>query len=463
MRRKLLILILVLFSSVGFGTMTNAQSVRSDAEIRTTLQQRIDQEQQSTGIVVGVIDEQGRRIIGHGTLDRTNSRRVDGDTLFEIGSISKVFTALALVNMAERGDLKLNDPISKFLPKSVKTPTRNGKEISLLNLATHTSGLPRLPDNFAPADMNNPYADYTVEQLYSFLSTYRLPRDIGAQYAYSNLGAGLLGHILSLKAGVDYETLVKTQIAQPLQMNDTRIHLTSDQQARFATGHNALGKPVSHWDLPTLAGAGALRSTTNDLLKFLAANLELTSSPLTATLQKTHVVQKQTDTPSLKIAIGWHSLNQNGTEIIFHDGGTGGFRSFIGFVKQKRLGVVVLSNSENDIADIGLHLLDRRNKLAKHNPPKQRQAVAVDPKLFDAYIGRYELAPNFILTITKEQNRLYAQATGQPKVELFAETETQFFITEVDAQITFISDRQGKVNRLILHQAGQEIPAKKLD
>jgi CubicO group peptidase (beta-lactamase class C family) len=451
--------------------MTTAQTILSDDEISAILQQRINQEKQSVGIVVGVIDESGdspterlcQRIIAYGNRDQANSCPVNGNTLFEIGSITKVFTTLVLANLVEQGTLKLGDRISTLLPDAVKVPTRNGQEISLLHLATHTSGLPHLPDNFAPADMSNPYVDYSVEQLYAFLSNYQLPRDIGSQYEYSNLGTGLLGHLLSLKTGMDYETLVKTQITQPLQMHDTGIQLTAEQHTRFATGHNALGQPVPCWDLPTLAGAGALRSTATDLLKFLAANLQLGSSPLNPILQTTHAVQTQTGTPGMAIALGWHLLNHHEAEIIFHDGGTGGFRSFLGFVNQKRLGVVVLSNSENDVDDIGLHLLEPRYSLAKCHPPRQRQAIPVDPNLFDGYVGRYELAPDFILTITKEHDRLYAQATGQSQVELFAETETQFFITEVDAQITFIRDPQGLVRHLILHQAGQEITAPKLN
>lgn len=458
--KKCWVIAVVVLSSIGFTTMTKAETFPTDAEIRAILQQRIDQEKQSPGIVVGVIDPTGRRIISYGSLSQGDSRPVDGNTLFEIGSISKVFTAIALVQLVEQGKLNLEDPISKFLPASVKSPTWKGKEITLLDLATHTSGLPRLPDNFNPADMDNPYVDYGVEQLYAFLSSYQLTRERGAQYEYSNLGAGLLGHILSLKTGMTYENLVKAQIAQPLQMNDTTIQISSEQQTRFATGHNAVGRPVSYWDLPTLAGAGALRSTATDMLKFLAANLELTPSPMIATLQKTHKGQKQTDTPKVTIALGWHILDYNRTEIITHSGGTGGFRSFAGFIKQKQMGVIVLSNSANDIEDIGLHLLDRQIPLPKL--PKQRQAIAVDPKLFAAYVGQYELAPNFILSITQAQNRLYLQATGQPKVELFAETATQFFITEVDAQVTFVRGSQGTVNQLILHQNGKNLPAKKL-
>lgn len=456
MKRKFLVVILVLFACIG-GTMSHAGATPSNQQILAILKQRVEQEKQMPGIVVGIIDRKGRRLIQYSLADS----KVDGDTLFEIGSISKVFTAIALTQMAERGELKLDDPISKFLP--VKTPTRNGKTISLLNLATHTSSLPRLPDNLAPKDESNPYADYTVEQLYTFLRNYQLTRDIGTQYEYSNLGAGLLGHILSLKTGVNYETLIKTRIAHPLKMNDTTIQLSPKQQARFTKGHNTFGKPVSYWDLPTLAGAGGLRSTTNDLLNFLAVNLQLQPSALNATLQKTHVPQHSTPTPEMQIAIGWHVLNHKGTEIIMHDGGTGGFRSFIGFVKNKGIGVVVLSNSENDINDIGLHLLDERIPLAKREAPKQRKAIAINPKLLDAYVGRYQLAPDFVLAITKEQNRLFLQATKQPKVELFAETETQFFITELDVQVTFVRNPQGSVNQLILRQNGQNLPAKRLN
>ncbi|MBI4785324.1 MAG: beta-lactamase family protein [Oscillatoriophycideae cyanobacterium NC_groundwater_1537_Pr4_S-0.65um_50_18] len=362
--------------------MTTAHTVLSNDEISTILQQRVDQEKQSVGIVKGVIDDSGdsptemlcQRIIAYGHRDQTDSCPVDGNTLFEIGSTTKVFTTLVLANLVEQGNHQLDDRISTLLPDDVKVPTRNGQEISLLNLAAHTSGLPRLPDNLAPADMSNPYVDYFVEQLYAFLSSYQLPRDIGSQYEYSNLGARLLGHLLSLKIGLDYETLVKTQIAQPLQMDDTAIQLTAEQHTRFATGHNRLNQPVPYWNLPALTGAGALRSTANDLLKFLAANLQLVSSPLNSILQTTHVVQTQTGIPGLAIALGWHVLNHYETEIIFHDGGTGGFRSFLGFVKQQKFGVVVLSNSENDVNDIGLHLLEPRYPLAKHHPPKQRQA-----------------------------------------------------------------------------------------
>ncbi len=147
-----------------------AEALPSDSEIEAILRDRIDIGKQSVGIVIGIVDEKGPRIIRYGKLSRDSDRTVDGDTVFEIGSATKVFTGLLMADAVERGEMKLDDPISKYLPSSVKIPTRNGRQITLLDLATHTSGLPRLPDNLAPKDWNNPYADYTVEQMYAFLS-----------------------------------------------------------------------------------------------------------------------------------------------------------------------------------------------------------------------------------------------------------------------------------------------------
>jgi serine-type D-Ala-D-Ala carboxypeptidase/endopeptidase len=454
-------------SMIGLVGLTSMPAVHAKAApdrpsaktVQAILKQRIEQERQSLGMVVGLIDRQGRQIISYGRLSQADSRQPDGDTVFEIGSITKVFTALALADMAERGELQLTDPIEKFLPKTVNLPTRNGKSMTLIDLATHTSGLPRLPDNFHPQAVDNPYADYTISQLYQFLSSYQLTREIGAKYEYSNLGVGLLGHILTLKAGMDYETLIKTRITQPLQMSDTAIQLSPTLRSRLATGHDELGQPVSNWDLPTLAGAGALRSTANDLLKFLAAQQGLTKSSLGPVMQKTQAEQRPTDVPTLAIGLGWHRLNQPGTTLIFHDGGTGGYRSFMGFNQANQLGVVVLSNSSHDISDIGLHLLDPKIPLAQHQPPVDRKVITLSPSIDDAYGGRYQLTPDFMLTITKEGDRLYLQATGQPKVELFPTAVTEFFIKEVDAQITFVKAKTGQVNQLILHQNGQNLPA----
>src|SRR6266542_236509 len=455
-------IILLLVSVILFPSwVTVAQTEITDGEVRSILQDRVDRAKKSVGIVVGLVDDKGTRIICYGKPSRESAQIVDGDSVFEIGSVTKVFTAILLADMVERGEVSLNDPISKYLPKSVKTPTRDGKEITLRDLSSQISGLPRMPSNFAPKDNQNPYADYSVEQMYAFLSGYTLTRDIGAKYEYSNYGVGLLGHILALRAGTDYETLVRTRIAQPLRMDNTRIKLTPDMQARLAHGHGPALKPVTNWDLPTFAGAGALRSTANDMLKFIAANLGLNQSPLLAAMQKTHQPQHDTGIPDLEIGLGWHILKKFDTEIVWHNGGTGGYHSFIGFDKKKRKGVVVLSNSTSDIDDIGRHVLESQYALAKVEPPKVRKAIKLDPKIFDAYVGEYQLAPNFIFTISREGERYFSAVSGQGRFEIFAETETVFFLKVADAQITFAKDDKGQVTHLVLHQNGVDQRAKK--
>jgi len=280
----------------------------------------------------------------------------------------------------------LGDPVAKYLPTTVRVPERGGREITLYDLATHTSGLPREPLNLQPREPWNPFADYSIEQLYQFLSGYQLTKDIGTEFDYSNLGAGLLGHALARRAGIDYDALVRARITGPLGMTSTGMALLPAMGARLAVGHNRLLEPVGNWDSPTLAGAGALRSTTNDMLTFLAANLGYTQSPLgpamTAMLQ---VPRAGRGTP-----MGWQIVTldglivPNGRHIVWMNGGTYGYRSFLGFDPKIRTGVVVLSNAfrlsgalsgVGDIDDIGLHLLDARFPL-NHQPNEQRPALA---------------------------------------------------------------------------------------
>ena len=425
-----------------------------DAEIRKILTDRIDVQKQGDAIVVGVIDAGGRRVIAYGG--------ADGDTLFEIGSATKVFTSLLLADAVQRGEVALTDPVSKFLPAEVKVPERGGRKITLADLATHTSGLPRLPSNLAPKDPSNPYADYTVQQLYDFLSHYELPRDIGAQYDYSNLGVGLLGHALALRANTSYEDLARTRILGPLKMKSTAITLSEAMKKRLVAGHDPTGGIVKNWDIPTLAGAGALRSSANDLLEFLAAELGFTKSPLAAAMSAQLATRRPIGAPAMEIALGWHVLKTpSGAEIVWHNGGTGGYRSFIGFDPKKRAGVVVLSNRSTmaGVDDIGRHLLDPFLPLLE--PPKVRKEIAVDEKILERYVGTYELAPTFAIAVTREGNHLFEQATGQPRFEIFAETERDFFLKVVDAQITFETDAEGRVTGMVLHQNGQNVPGRR--
>ncbi|HVR39037.1 MAG TPA: serine hydrolase, partial [Thermoanaerobaculia bacterium] len=414
-----------------------AAQILPDAEIRKILADRVDTQKKAVGIVVGVIEPSVRRVVAYGALDANDKRPLNGDTLFEIGSATKVFTSLLLADMVQRGEVALSDPIAKFLPSDVKVPKRGEKQITLLDLATHTSGLPRLPSNLNPKDPANPYADYTVAQMYEFLRSYELKRDIGETYEYSNFGAGLLGHVLALRAKSDYETLVRTRITAPLAMKSTAIKLTNAMKSRLAVGHNEELKSVPNWDLPTLAGAGALRSTANDLLTFLAANLGVTKSPLGVAMKSMLATRRPTGAPNLEIALGWHITTANDRQIVWHNGGTYGYRSYIGFDPKNRTGVVVLANTFTNagIDDIGQHLLNSAAPLLA--AAKERKAIELDGKVLEGLVGRYALSPDFAITVTRDGSHLFIQATGQAKFEAYPENATKFFLKVVDAQITF--------------------------
>jgi serine-type D-Ala-D-Ala carboxypeptidase/endopeptidase len=429
-------------------------TVLSTGEIREILVRRIDRQKQAVGIVVGVIEPNSRRVVAYGSLANGDPRTLDGDTIFEIGSVSKVFTSLVLADMVNRKEVALDDPAAKYIPKNVKMPERSGKSITLLDLSTHSSGLPPLPSNFKPKDPLNPYADYSVDDLYQFLSGYTLPRDPGSEFEYSNLGGGLLGHLLACRAGTDYESLIGSRITRPLRMPDTGITLSSSMKQRMATGHNAMLAPVANWDLPVLAGAGALRSSVNDMLTFLEAFLGHKESPLAPAMKAMLEVRRPAG--QTKIGLGWLIYSIDGREIAWHNGGTGGFRSFVGYDPKERVGVVVLSNA-GGVDDIGLHLLNPKLPLANPAPRKQHTEIHIDPTLLDNYTGRYQLTPNLIFEITRDGDRLFAQGfaqvTGQaivlPKFELFAEDENNFFAKVSDSQIAFETGPEAEQRALL--------------
>ena len=330
-----------------------AQQFISDSALRAIVEERVATKR-TMGIVVAVMEKGKPPRIQTAGISGIAGLPLDGNTVFEIGSITKAFTGALLADMVARGEVKLEDPVAKYLPTTVKVQSRNGKQITLLDLATQSSGLPRLPNNMRPADFTNPYADYSVQQLYDFLSSYTLTRDPGEQYEYSNLGVGLLGHVLALKGGKSYEAILRERILDPLGMNDTRIEMTPSMKQRMAQGFDAQGTPTHTWDLPTLAGAGALKSTANDLLKFLAANLDSTSTSVGKALAFAKVARHDADRPGNSIGLAWHIVDVFGTRAIWHNGGTGGFRTFIGMDDVRHRGVIVLTNSINTPDDIVL-------------------------------------------------------------------------------------------------------------
>jgi CubicO group peptidase (beta-lactamase class C family) len=237
----------------------------------------------------------------------------------------------------------------------VKVPRNDAGEITLRQLATHTSGLPRMPSNFAPADPDNPYADYGSDRMYEFIAASHLSRNAPGAGDYSNLGFGLLGVALANRAGTDYATLLQKRVLDPLGLKDTAIVVKGGMAARRAVGHSSDLRAVSAWDFDAMAGAGAIRSTANDMLKFAAAELGLASTPLDAAMRAS-----QRPAGALgKQGLAW--LIQIEGERIMHNGMTGGFASELVLDVKRKKAVVVLSNAAISNFDIAMHALDARN------------------------------------------------------------------------------------------------------
>ncbi|HKV52727.1 MAG TPA: serine hydrolase [Gemmatimonadaceae bacterium] len=458
------------FLACAFGTVASAQvqvatpaasparSAVSDSAIFAIIKQRVD-EKRAAGIVVGLIDADGKsHIVAYGDPGPGQSP-LDGNSVFEIGSISKVFTSTVLAEMVQDGKVHLDDPAQRYLPASVHLPSRDGKVITLASLSEQNSGLPRMPTNFHPRDTANPYADYTVEQMYDFLDHYQLTRDPGAQFEYSNLGVGLLGNVLADVAGTSYEEMERERVWQPLGMTHTAITLNPWMKAHLALGHDEDGRVVENWDIPAMAGAGGIRSTTNDMLEFLAANLHPEGGALQRALAFAH--EERAPAGNMMIGLNWLSLHAGADTIVWHNGGTGGYRTFIGFEPSRKTGVIVMTNTGGEGADdIGFHLLDPALPLTPAR--KQYTAIELPRDVLARYVGTYRLAPNLAIEVTLEDRALYMHPTDQPTFRLWPMSQTEFFLKEADVQVSFLLDTHGKVSSAVLHQNGQDAPATKV-
>jgi serine-type D-Ala-D-Ala carboxypeptidase/endopeptidase len=294
------------------------------------------------GVAIGIVRDGERRVFAFGSAKQ--------DSIFEIGSISKTFTGLVLAQLIEQGRVTADQPVRELLPEgTVEKPA--GDEISLLDLVTQHSGLPRMPDNFEPADWDNPYVDYDAARLYAFVASHGVERPAATEYQYSNVGFGLLGHALALHAGTDYPALVRTLVTDPLCMSETTVALGAELRARLLQGYDHGGDPAHVWDLDALAGAGALRSSAGDMLRYLEAQLQPDQTcaagasdaarTLPAALRRAQELQADAE-DGRRIAFAWIRGPKSGT--YGHSGGTGGYGSYAFFNLEKRYAGVVLTN-----------------------------------------------------------------------------------------------------------------------
>ncbi|OEJ30471.1 serine hydrolase domain-containing protein [Streptomyces subrutilus] len=327
-------------------------------ELATLAQKTADRlAEQRVGAVVAALAEDTVEIRGSGRTGADHGGAPGPDTLFEIGSVTKPFTALALARLASGGTVGLDEPLGDLLPDGTTVPSRDGSRITLRHLATHTSGLPRLPRGMLLQALlrptkPDPYADCTAEALLSGLARTRLGAAPGKRFRYSNLGAGLLGLALARRAGTDYEALITREICAPLGMTDTLVTVDGARAERSAQGHSARRRPVEPWDLADLAGAGALRSTATDLVAFVRAQIDGGPEGLSEAIRLSRSVEHRTSRFAW-VHLGWmaHRLHprQGGHLQIWHNGGTGGFSSFVGFDPEKRVAVIALGNTQRPV------------------------------------------------------------------------------------------------------------------
>ncbi|MER5321737.1 serine hydrolase domain-containing protein [Streptosporangium roseum] len=309
------------------------------------------------GVVVIALTPGSVEIRGAGRTGGENGGTPGAETLFEIGSVTKVFTALALARLTVAGTAELDEPLAALLPGGTSVPSRDGQEITLRHLATHTSGLPRLPkgmllEALLRPSKPDPYAGCTTEFLLRGLAGTRLGATPGRRFRYSNLGAGLLGSALARRAGTDYETLIDQQICAPLGLADTGVTVGGDRSARLAQGHTRRGRPAAAWNMAEMAGAGGLRSTPADLAAFVRAQLDGGAGGVAEAIRLSRRIEHRIN-PVAWAHLGWMGQRlhpRQGAHLrIWHNGMTGGFSSFVGFDPEKGVAVAMLSNTQRSL------------------------------------------------------------------------------------------------------------------
>jgi CubicO group peptidase (beta-lactamase class C family) len=430
----------------------------SNTEIRKVLAERAGPEEDGVGIVVGLVGPRGRRVVSYGHRGPGDPRPVGGDTVFEIGSVTKVLTALLLADMERKGEVALSDPVAKYLPAGVESPSQNGRSITLADLATHTSGLPFMPEQAA-----------TTAQLYGFLSGYAPRRDPG--WEYSNLGYWLLGEALSSRAGTDFERLLWARVLLPLKLRSTAVTMSPELKARLAAGHDASLRPAPAFsELPSyslMAAAGGLVSTANDLSRLLSVALGYERSPLAPAIAAQLLTRRPGPRPGVEQALGWVVEETGDGPLVFHDGGTFGYASAMAWDPKRRIGVVVLLSQVGDVGDIARHLLRPGVPLAKPAVAPRHTEIALDTAVLDSYVGRYAASGEGVFAVVREGGFLTFQAPadwGLPKLRLRPESRRDFFASELPLRVTFQVDDQGRANGMLIYPPrGQKtVPASRV-
>lgn len=338
----------------------------TDNKLKTSLDSTIDkmvvdfmQSPQNCGLSIGIIKDSLCYFYNYGETKRNNKTLPDKNTIFEIGSISKTFCGIVLAYAVKEGKINLEDDIRMYLPGKYPDLETNKQYIQVKHLANHTSGLPRLPDNIKDQpefNLLDPYKNYTKQMAFEYLKTVKLTHEPGQLCEYSNFGMGLLGMILEKIYNKPFEEIIKEKICIPNNMNSTAVTLNLEQLKQFTDGFNYAGVLTPHWNFADLVAAGGLKSSTNDMISYLRYNLNEKDEAIKLSHQSTY-------NNGSNVALAWHIIKTKlGNQLIWHNGGTFGYSSFCGFIKEKNCAVVVLSNSATSIDFMGISILKTLQK-----------------------------------------------------------------------------------------------------
>jgi CubicO group peptidase (beta-lactamase class C family) len=436
--------------------LTSPSPFPSTAEVRRILAERVDAisgPRPKVGIVVGLVSPAGRTVVGYGPPGADGSLTVDGDTVFEIGSVGKVLTALLLSDMALRGEVALQDPVARYLKSGVTISERPGHPIRLVDLATHTSGLPFMPDAI-PAWNAPGTPPYGAAEIYNFLGSYSLKRDPGTDWDYSNLGYWLLGEALASRAGIDFETLLERRILVPLNLESTSFTVPERLKTRLALGHDASLAPAPAFGMLTvynaMPAAGGLLSTANDLVRLVAAALGVDPSPLGPSLDA--MLETRRPGAGGEQAMGWVVTGKGEEALVTHDGFTWGYTAAVAWDPSRKVGVVVISNQASGVSDIARHLLRPSSPL--ETPPVWRHnETALAPGALEAFPGTYDLVDEGVARIVRESQMLVLElprSWGLPRFRLHPAGPKDFFVRELPIRVVFETDESGRVVRIML-------------
>jgi len=390
--------------------------------------------EQGVGLVALQVDKGSVSIAAQGSAGDGRSLAQDGQ--FEVGSITKTLTALLLADAVVRRRLALEDAVEGALPSGLKLRDSADAPIRWIDLATHRSGLPRLPTNLAPRDPGDPYAGYDEAQLLRFLHDFKPTAARDTRWEYSNLGFGLLGYALGRAAGSGYPQLLSERVLEPLGMSRSTLALPGRTIPGRVDGHDRQKRRVPPWHFDVLAGAGALVMPAADLARYAQAAVDPDSTPLGEAFRLAQRRHAAGASESNAMGLGWIRAPLHGRILFNHDGGTAGFSSSLWLDPDRRRATAVLANAMVEVNDLALHLLD------EGVPPKdlslmRQTAVPVSAAQLARLAGVYAVRPSFKLTISVRDDQLWAQATGQGAFALFARTPQRFFARITPLEIEF--------------------------